>query len=352
MNLDSWPKHIRKYLFLLKDDFFQLPYLYNSPQSMIEGLKSLPIAKHNVASQLISITNALYKSNTYYRKINESFWVLFTQMNLKQNIVTISSYDENTFNDYYFLNLTLFQHKFIIKDSQQITLLNTSWTFNKPYTEVPNYFYKHTEGNIISFAMKKDWVKKMLSSKKITERKVILQFLNNKRGFYRWVDIDPNAHDLAKDLSEILQDKNNLNFDHTTLRKKSEQLIIDFFKNASNDSRFLDNISLSNLDYRNAAKSEKIIMNNLHLPFTGIEHIAKQVNTSPTKLKANFKIVYGFSMLNYHKEKNMLFAKQLITNPDINIRDIANITGYNSSSRFAASFKKRFGILPSEARQF
>jgi AraC-like DNA-binding protein len=82
----------------------------------------------------------------------------------------------------------------------------------------------------------------------------------------------------------------------------------------------------------------------------GIEFIAKEVNTSTTKLKTNFKIVYGLSMLKYHKEKNMLFAKQLITNPEINIQDIANITGYNSSSRFASCYKKRFGKLPSEAR--
>jgi AraC-like DNA-binding protein len=66
--------------------------------------------------------------------------------------------------------------------------------------------------------------------------------------------------------------------------------------------------------------------------------------------KLNFKIVYGYSMLNYNKEKNMLFAKQLITNHDVNIKNIANTTGYNSSSRFAASFKKRFGILPIAAR--
>ena len=352
MILDNWPKHIDQYLFRLKDDFFQLPYLYNSPQSMIEGIKSLPITKHNAAIQLISVASAFYRANIYYRKIDKGFWILLTNMNIKQNIVTISSYDKNTFNDYYFLNLTLFQHKFIIKDSQQISLLNTSWTFNKPYTEVPNYFYKQTEGKIISFAIKKDWIKKMLSSKKSTERKIIIEFLDNKRGFSRWVDIVPNTHDLAREISEILQDQNCLNINHIALKKKSKQLIIDFFKNASNDSRFLNNISLSNLDYSNAAKAEKIIMTNLHLPFLGIENIAKEVSTSPTKLKVNFKIIYGFSMLNYHKEKNMLFAKQLITNPDISITEIANITGYNSSSRFAASFKKRFGILPSKARQY
>ncbi|MCP2027827.1 AraC-like DNA-binding protein [Flavobacterium sp. HSC-32F16] len=349
MNLDNWPKHIHKYLFLLKDDFFQLPYLYNSPQSMIKGLVSLPIAKHNPSSQFISVDSPLYNSNIYYRKIDESFWIMFTKMNMKQNVVTISSYDENVFNDYYFLNLTIFEFKFNIKDSKSVTLLNTSWTFNKPYTEVPNYFYKETEGTIISFAMKKDWLRKELNTKTIPERKEIISFLNNKRGFYRWVDIAPNAQILAKELSEILNQENST-FDHINLRKKSIQLILEFFKNSSIDSRIADNVSLSNSDYRNAAKAEKIIIKNLHFPFQGIEYIAKEVNTSPTKLKTNFKIIYGFSMLNYHKEKNMLFATQLIPNPEISIKDIANITGYNSSSRFSAAFKKRFGTLPSQVR--
>lgn len=317
---------------------------------MIEGLIHLPIAKHDALRQFISINSALYNSNIYYKKLDEGFWILLTYMEIKQNIVTIASYDENTFNDYYFLNLSIFQHKFVINDSQEVMLLNTSWTFNKPYTEVPNYFYKETQGNLISFALKKEWVKKKFSSKNFKERKAIIQFLNNKRGFYRWVDIAPNAHDLAKELSEILQEENSLKFNNGTVIKKSMKLIIDFFNNSFNQTRISDNISLSNLEYRNVAKAEKILLSNLHLPFLGIEHIAKEVNTSPTKLKINFKIVYGYSMLNYHKEKNMLFAKQLLTNPDISIKDIANITGYNSSSRFAASFKKRFGILPSEVR--
>jgi AraC-like DNA-binding protein len=350
MNLDNWPKHIHKYLFLLKDNFFQLPYLYNSPEKMVEGLIHLPIAKHNIIEQFISITSPFYKSKTYYRKIDEGFWILVTSMNIKENIVTISNYDQDTVNDYYFLNLSIFQYEFFVKDSKCVTLTNTTWTFNKPNTEVPNYFYKKTNGKIISFALKKDWVKKKISSKTIKQKKAILQFLNNKRGFYRWMDIAPNVHNLAAELSETIKNESSINFNLASLKKKSMKLIIAFFENSFNDNRILENISLSNSDYSNVARAEKIISNNLHLPFVGIEFIAKEVNTSKTKLKINFKIVYGLSMLKYHKEKNMLYAKQLVSNPEINIQDIANITGYDSSSRFASFYKKRFGELPSQAR--
>ena len=47
-------------------------------------------------------------------------------------------------------------------------------------------------------------------------------------------------------------------------------------------------------------------------------------------------------MLQYHKEKNMLLAMQLIINSDIQIQIIAAVTGYECASKFAANFKKRF----------
>ncbi|WP_082472434.1 helix-turn-helix domain-containing protein [Flavobacterium sp. Leaf82] len=46
----------------------------------------------------------------------------------------------------------------------------------------------------------------------------------------------------------------------------------------------------------------------------------------------------------------MVLAMQLIQKSNIQIQDISLITGYDSASRFAASFKKRFGKLPSEIR--
>ena len=54
------------------------------------------------------------------------------------------------------------------------------------------------------------------------------------------------------------------------------------------------------------------------------------------------------SLKNY--EKNMLLALQLIKNSTIQIKNIALATGFDSSSKFTAAFKKRFGLLPSDSR--
>lgn len=350
MTLDNWPKNVQKYLFLLKDDFLQLPYLFNSPKIMIDSLLKLPIMKHIPLKQIITLSTSLCKVKMYYREIEQGFWVLAMYMNIKENIVTRSYYDKNKVSEYYLLTFSVFQYKIQLKEEQEITLLSTCWTFSKPDTEISSYFYKGTTGRLFSFAITKDWANKNFTSKKFRETKAIKKFLNGNRGSYTWLDIAPKAHELAEELSIFIQNANSLETNKPGLKKKSMKLIMEFFNNSFDDSRIMDNVSLSNLDYHNVAKAEKIILHNLHLPFIGIETIAKEVNTSPTKLKSNFKTVFGFSMLQYHKEKNMLLAMQLIQHSDIHIQNIALLTGYDSAGRFAASFKKRFGKLPSEMR--
>jgi len=55
--------------------------------------------------------------------------------------------------------------------------------------------------------------------------------------------------------------------------------------------------------------------------------------------------------LQYHKEKNILLARQLLQKSKIEVQFIAVITGFESASKFTAAFKKRFGELPSVFRE-
>ncbi|KAF2517140.1 helix-turn-helix domain-containing protein [Flavobacterium foetidum] len=350
MTLDNWPKHIQKYLFLLKDGFFQFPYLFNTPQIMLESILKLPITRHFPLKSLITFNTPLCKAKMYYKEFEEGFWLLTFYMTLKENIMALSGYDTNKSSEYYLLTFSVFEYQFPLKDGTSLTLLSTCWTISKPGTEISSYFYKEADGKFFSIAMTKSWVKKNFSSKKFKDRKTILNFFNGKRGSYTWLDISEKAHQVGAEISEILERETNSESDNLKLKKKSMKLITEFFDNAFADTRIEDNISLSNLDYLNVSRAERIILQHLHLPFIGIEHIAKEVNTSPTKLKSNFKAVYGFSMLQYHKEKNLVLAMQLVQKSDFTIQEIAVITGHDSAGRFASSYKKRFGKLPSEER--
>ncbi|MFV8347160.1 helix-turn-helix domain-containing protein [Flavobacterium sp. ZB4P13] len=352
MTLNNWPKHIQKYLFLLKDGFLELPYLSNSPQAMLDSLVKLPVTHHKTLQQSIYLNNAFCKGVMRYREMEDGFWLLATDINIKENIIAKAVYDENQLRDYYFLSFSVFEYKYPFKNSKDSTLLSTCWTFYKPGTEVATYFYKGTTGTFFNLAISKEWADNNISSKKFPQKEAVEDFFNTKIGFYTWLDIAPKAHGLVKKISKILETESEDSFNTVDLKKQCMKLIAAFFYNSFEDNRILDNVSLSNLDYYNVAKAEKMILHHLHLPFLGIESIAAHVEISPTKLKSDFKTVFGFSMLKYHKEKNMLLAMQLIINSDIPIQDIAAVTGHECGSKFAANFKKRFGKLPSETRLF
>ncbi len=351
MTTNDWAHHIQKFLFLLKDEFFELPYLSNSPQVMLDSLIKLPIIEHNSLQQLITTNNAFWKGKMRYQKMEVGFWILETNLVIKENILAKAKYTKDHLKDYYILSFSVFDYKFPFKDSDDIVLKSTCWTFYKPETEVATYFYKGTEGKFFNIAMNKKWVDEHLKSGKFSEKGVLERFFNTQKGFYTWLDIAPKAHILSKKISKILEAEDKIYINKEELRKNCMKLITEFFNNSFEDSRITDNISLSNLDYFNVAKAEKMILHNLQSTFLGIDQIAAEVNTSPTKLKANFKTVFGFSMLQYHKEKNILLSKQLLQNSQVEIQMIAAIAGYESASKFTAAFKKRFGELPSVFRE-
>ena len=353
MAKSKWDKLLEKYLFLYKDGFFELPYLSNSAKIMTDSVIELPVATNKPLEQGIYSNNPFCKGTMYYREIEENFSILFTDINIKENIRAKAIYDENQASNHYILSFSVFEYEFPIKnaDGKNTKLASTCWTFYKPNTEVETYFYKNTKGMFYNFVFDKKWADENIVIKNKKNKIAFTNFLDSEIGFYTWLDIASKAHDVSKKMSEIITNEKAGIFNIEDLKTNAIELINDFFANAFDDNRILDNISLSNLDYAKISKAEKIILLHLNLPFTGVAAIAQQINMSTTKLKANFKMIYGFSMLQYHKEKNMLLAKQLLENSDVLINHIFVLTGYDSASKFTAAFKKRFGKLPSDFRK-
>ena len=70
-----------------------------------------------------------------------------------------------------------------------------------------------------------------------------------------------------------------------------------------------------------------------------IEELAQQHCISPTALKAYFKGVYGKSIAAYMKEYRIRQATSLLRETNQSVADIAMSVGYESQSKFGASFK-------------
>jgi AraC-like DNA-binding protein len=349
----EWDRTIQKYLFFCRDGFFELPYLSNSPRKMVDSIVKIPIAKHKPNDELVHTNNPFCKGVMHYREIEEGLWILATNIDIKQNIIAKALYDEAEISDHYFLTFSVFEYEFPTGPAltDKVTLLSKCWTFYKPDTVVSTYFYKGTTGRFCNFVFNKKWAEKNLSSQILTKGEELQKFLNRETGFLTWLDVVPNVDETSKEIWKILENKNTDSFGPINLKIEVHKMITTFFKTTLEDRRITEYKSLYNVDYSNVAKAEKIILHNLTVPFVGVENIASDVNMSPTKLKSIFKSVFGSSMLQYHKEKNIQLAMQLIQKSDLPIKNIAVGTGYESASKFTAAFKKRFGILPSEVQR-
>lgn len=74
--------------------------------------------------------------------------------------------------------------------------------------------------------------------------------------------------------------------------------------------------------------------------------LARQVNLNDYKLKVGFKAVFGTTVFGCLHQHRMETARQLLSQGHLNVKEVAQQVGYASQSRFAAAFRKRFGLNP------
>ncbi len=82
----------------------------------------------------------------------------------------------------------------------------------------------------------------------------------------------------------------------------------------------------------------------------GIGQIAEQFNITPNYLSTLFHRKAGTNFMSYLKMVRMLKAKELFTDPNIQVQQVAEQVGYLSTRHFARLFAEQFGCLPSEYR--
>jgi AraC family transcriptional regulator, transcriptional activator of the genes for pyochelin and ferripyochelin receptors len=74
--------------------------------------------------------------------------------------------------------------------------------------------------------------------------------------------------------------------------------------------------------------------------------LARQAGLNDYKLKLGFRQVFGTTVFNYLHRYRMEKAHQLLLGNRMNVKEVAQAVGYANQSRFAAAFRKQFGINP------
>lgn len=107
-------------------------------------------------------------------------------------------------------------------------------------------------------------------------------------------------------------------------------------------------IPLSKADIDRMMQVEACLTRDIFEPAPTISQLAKMVSISESKLKKDFKIIYGVPVYEYFQKIRMQTAKDKLLSGEHSVKEVAMELGYSNLSNFTIAFKKEFGLLPSK----
>lgn len=127
------------------------------------------------------------------------------------------------------------------------------------------------------------------------------------------------------------------------LEAKATELMALHLAEPTVEERASNGIVLRLDDIERIHEARRVLDANLENPPSLVE-LSRRVGLNDFKLKAGFKQVYGTTAFGHLHEGRMQEARRLV---EMNVGEVALAVGYSSPSRFAAAFKRRFGVRPS-----
>ncbi|MEH1832585.1 MAG: AraC family transcriptional regulator [Nostoc sp.] len=91
--------------------------------------------------------------------------------------------------------------------------------------------------------------------------------------------------------------------------------------------------------------AKEILIQNIDNPPSLLD-LARQVGFNDYKLKLGFRQEFGTTVFGYLHLQRMEKARQLLLEGRMSVKEVACTVGYANQSRFAAAFRKRFGVNP------
>jgi len=107
-------------------------------------------------------------------------------------------------------------------------------------------------------------------------------------------------------------------------------------------------LPLSKADIDRVMQVEAELTKDIFEPAPTISQLARMVSISESKLKKDFKMMYGVPVYEYFQRVRMQAAKDKLLAGGHSVKEVAMELGYSNLSNFTIAFKKEFGLLPSK----
>ena len=106
---------------------------------------------------------------------------------------------------------------------------------------------------------------------------------------------------------------------------------------------------LGSRDIERFERARRLLVERMESP-PGLPELARSVGLNEFKLKAGFRTLFGTSVFGYLRTQRMAQARRLLAQRDLTVTEVAARVGYANPSKFAAAFRKHFGLPPSALR--
>lgn len=117
----------------------------------------------------------------------------------------------------------------------------------------------------------------------------------------------------------------------------------------SKDTYLLPNkVAQNEIDQEFLQKAIDYIIENIQNPQLGVNSIAELFNLNRMQVYRKIKALTGKSVVNFIRMVRIKQALKLMDTQKYPLAEIATLTGFNSASYFATSFKEEYGKAPSE----
>jgi AraC-like DNA-binding protein len=192
----------------------------------------------------------------------------------------------------------------------------------------------------------KEWMCKYLGIADTDQ--VLLKYISLKTAC---LNMEPLDATYRQWVDEVLQADKSLPLSKAMVQNRIMLLIERFFTRLYEKINLMDKgneVMLCREDIYRIMDVESLLINEGTIIAPTIDELAKTANMSPSKLKKNFKQVYGSPIYEYYQKNRMQRAKNMLLTGNYSVKEVGLGLGYANLSNFTLAFKKEFQQLPSD----
>jgi AraC-like DNA-binding protein len=270
-------------------------------------------------------------------------WKLTTNKRITLHRLPASKEQEQKYSLVYFLNPSLFNlkltHKKVPVNSQHNIMFFPN-NVTTEFTVVPKHpFY------VLDISFSASWLSQQHKSETSCFDHTMNLYINDARTI---LAESCNAEEY-RTLHALEASMMSVEKDILFIRSRIYKMICSFL-NKQADATIIRH-GQKMVHYDQVVSVENIIQKNLRV-LPNIKAIARNVNMSVSTLLRQFKSMYGKSIHEYYMEKKMDWAKKMLVEEKMNVKDMATMLGYKQASPFIEAFKKVHGVSPGSLKNF